>query len=577
MNTWHITTLSTLQILAYQINGITEEQYTFEQADSHYQEKNWETALEAYNSLVSDNPYKGEYWYRLGDIRYQLKNYDESARAYKKSLELGYNPQMAIYNIGRNFALQNNAEDAVKWLEQALKDGKYETSDGARIRQKLETDPDLDNIRTHSEFIKLLPPKIDDDISRIEGWRTDLTYMAERMELVHYNLFHSMSREEWNVAIENLYQKISDLTNHEVIIELMKIAAMVGDSHTWLIPPLPGFGGTKFQFDVIPAMFYEWSDGLFIRSAAPEYRNAVGARVLKVGDVPIELVLDKLKGLLNRNSNEMWVKEMGPLYLGFPAILHALKISRRSDPVEVVIEDDEGSQSTVTFKSEPVTQEILMALIGRGEPSGWIKAGDGEESSTPLWLKNPGNIYWFEYLPNFKLVYFQFDQVRDKPDEKFSDFCRRSFKFINENEVEALIIDIRSNSGGNGLLNQPLIHEIIKCEKINEKGKLFTIIGRGTVSAAMMLTVDLERHTRTIFVGEPTPASPNEISETNLITLPYSQLLVSASCIYWQNSLAWDRRIWIAPDIIAEMSSEDFKSNVDPAMNAILSYLGKSK
>jgi len=167
--------------------------------------------------------------------------------------------------------------------------------------------------------------------------------------------------------------------------------------------------------------------------------------------------------------------------------------------------------------------------------------------------------------------------VRDKPDEKFSDFCRRSFKFINENEVEALIIDIRSNSGGNGLLNQPLIHEIIKCEKINEKGKLFTIIGRGTVSAAMMLTVDLERHTRTIFVGEPTPASPNEISETNLITLPYSQLLVSASCIYWQNSLAWDRRIWIAPDIIAEMSSEDFKSNVDPAMNAILSYLGKSK
>jgi len=350
MNTWHITTLSTLQILAYQINGITEEQYTFEQADSHYQEKNWETALEAYNSLVSDNPCKGEYWYRLGEIRYQLKNYDESTRAYKESLELGRNPHLTTYYIGRNFALQNNAEDAVKWLEQALMDGKYETSDGARIRQKLETDPDLDNIRTNSEFIALLPPKIDDDISRIEGWRTDLTYMAERMELVHYNLFHSMSREEWNVAIENLYQKIPDLTNHEVIIELMKIAAMVGDSHTWLIPPLPGFGGTKFQFDVIPAMFYEWSDGLFIRSAAPEYRNAVGARVLKVGDVPIELVLDKLKGLLNRNSNEMWVKEMGPLYLGFPAILHALKISRRSDTAEVVIEADEGSQSTVTFK-----------------------------------------------------------------------------------------------------------------------------------------------------------------------------------------------------------------------------------
>ena len=188
MNTWYITTVSTLLILAYQINGITEEQYTFEQADYHYQEKNWETALEVYNSLVSDNPYKGEYWYRLGDIRYQLKKYDESTKAYKMSLELGYNPQMTVYNIGRNFALQNNARDAVKWLEQALKDGKYETSDGPEIRQKLETDPDLDNIRNHSSFVALLPPKLHDDVSRIEGWRTDLAFMAQRMELIHYNL-----------------------------------------------------------------------------------------------------------------------------------------------------------------------------------------------------------------------------------------------------------------------------------------------------------------------------------------------------------------------------------------------------
>ena len=577
MNSGHIIILSVCLILAYQNNSVSEEKYTCEQADSYYQDKNWEAALEAYNSLVNNNPCKGEYWYRLGEIRYHLKNYDQSTEAYKMSLELGYNPQMTTYNIGRNFGLQNNAEDAVKWLEKALIDGKYESGKGDKIRSKLETDSDLDKIRTYDEFIPLLPPKLNDDISRIEGWRADLTFMAQRMELIHYNLFQTMSREEWNTAIENLYQKIPDLADHEIIVELMKIVAMVGDGHTQLMPPLPGWAQDRFQFEMIPVMFYEWSDGLFIRSAAPEYKDAVGAKVLKVGNVPLDLTLDMLKAIVTRDSNEMSVKSIGAMALVFPAVLHALKISNHMDQVEIVIENEEGAQSTVIFKSEPMTQEMMMTLVMRTDPSDWIKAKDGVESSTPLWLKNSRNIYGFEYLPDIKLVYFQFDQVRNKPDENFSDFCQRLFDFINESEVEVLVIDIRNNSGGNGLLNHALIHKIIKCEKINQKEKLFTIIGRRTYSAAMMLAVDLERHTHTVFVGEPTPASPNEISEFNPITLPYSRLMVSISCIYWQNSLAWDRLIWIAPDIIAEMTSEDYKSNIDPAMNAILSYLGTGK
>lgn len=577
MNSWLITILLTFLILTYQNNGISKEKYTVEQADSYYQDKNWEAALEAYNSLVNNNPYKGEYWYRLGEILYRLKNYEQSTKEYKMSLELGYNLQKTIYNIGRNFALQNNPEDAVNWLEKALTDGKYETSYGPEIRQKLEMDSNLDKIRTHEGFISLLPPKLNDNISRIEGWRTDLTFMAKRMEQIHYNLFHTMSREEWNRAIKNLYERIPTLADHEVIVELVKIVAMVGDGHTEVTPPLAVLGQDRFQFHMIPVMFYEWSDGLFIRSAATEYKNTVGARVLKVGDVPVVQALDMLKAVLHRDSNDMAIKSGRPVIFAFPAVLHALKISNHMDRVEVIIENDGGSQATVTFKSEPVTQEMVMALAMRTDHPDWITARDDVESSTPLWLKNPQNFFWFEYLSDAKLVYFQFNQVRNKPDEKFSDFCQRLFNFINENEVEALVIDIRSNSGGNGLLNKALIHEIIRCKKINQKGKLFTVIGRRTYSATMMLAVDLESHTQTLFVGEPTPASPNEISEFNPITLPYSRLMVSISCIYWQNSLAWDRRIWIAPDIVAEMTSEDYESNIDPAMNAILSYLGKSK
>ena len=164
MNSWLITITSSFLILANQDNNVGEEKYTFEQADSFFKNKNWEVALEAYNSLVNDNPYKGEYRYRLGEIYYYLNKYDQSTEAYKMSLELGYSPQKVIYNIGRNLAIQGNAEDAVKWLEKALTDGKYETSYGREIRQKLETDSALDKIRSYHGFIPLLPPKPDDNM-----------------------------------------------------------------------------------------------------------------------------------------------------------------------------------------------------------------------------------------------------------------------------------------------------------------------------------------------------------------------------------------------------------------------------
>ena len=124
-------------------------------------------------------------------------------------------------------------------------------------------------------------------------------------------------------------------------------------------------------------------------------------------------------------------------------------------------------------------------------------------------------------------------------------------------------------------LNPSLIHEIIRCDKINQKGKLFTIIGRRTFSAAMNLTVDLERNTHMLFVGEPTGSSPNFVGEGNQIILPYSGITINASSWYHQRSSPGDQRTWIAPDIPAFLTSQDYKSNIDPAIDAILDYLGK--
>src|SRR5262245_4995739 len=69
-----------------------------------------------------------------------------------------------------------------------------------------------------------------------EKWREDLQYMAEQMPLRHKNLFHVMSREAFDAAVENLDDKIPHLCRAEIIVEMARIVAMVGDGHTNIAP-----------------------------------------------------------------------------------------------------------------------------------------------------------------------------------------------------------------------------------------------------------------------------------------------------------------------------------------------------
>jgi len=189
-------------------------------------------------------------------------------------------------------------------------------------------------------------------------------------------------------------------------------------------------------------------------------------------------------------------------------------------------------------------------------------------------LKNIYAPYWFEYAPETKLVYFQFNRVADDPRESLAQFSDRLFKFINEHDVEKLVIDVRRNPGGNTLLLPPLINGLIRCEKINQRGKLFSIIGRHTYSAAQNAATFIERNTKAIFVGEPTGSSPNFIGEENEATfeLPFSKLNVNVSYLFWQSSWPFDYRPWIAPLLYTPPRFELLRANRDSAMEAIEAY-----
>src|SRR5215216_2699429 len=74
------------------------------------------------------------------------------------------------------------------------------------------------------------------DKAEAEKWREDLRHMAREMEARHKNLFHTTTRDQFEGAVRKLNERIPALARHQIIVELARIAASVGDGHTNVAP-----------------------------------------------------------------------------------------------------------------------------------------------------------------------------------------------------------------------------------------------------------------------------------------------------------------------------------------------------
>jgi tetratricopeptide (TPR) repeat protein len=393
------------------------------------------------------------------------------------------------------------------------------------------------------------------DRADAQKWREDLRCLAQMVPLIHKNAFHRASRQEFEDAVRKLEERMPSLARHQIIVELQRIVAMIGDGHTRIdLESDPAIGFHRYA-----VQFYFFKDGLFVRAASSDYAEAVGGRVLRLGHVSGEEAYQKVRSIVSHDS-DMWVRNRVPRLLSIPEVLHALDISDRLDEAQLVVLRD-GKRLTLDLK--PSSGQPGDLSIDMRNPA---------NRPTPLWQKDPHNYFWFDYLEDSRTMYVQYNGVANKRDESIASFFDRVLAFTGSHAVDRLVIDLRLNGGGNNLLNWPLIYNIIRSDKINQRGRLFAIIGRETFSAAQNCVNALENHTKVIFVGEPTGSSPNAYGDAARIGLPNSGIGAFASTIFWQDVDPRDTREWTPPEIAAELTSTDYREGRDPALTAALNY-----
>ncbi len=391
----------------------------------------------------------------------------------------------------------------------------------------------------------ILLPAVGESAPTQAQWREDVRYFARQLPKRHKNLFHSMSREQFEQAVAELDAAIPSLQNHQIIVRLGQIAARVGDGHTGIHIPA--------SFRRYPLGLFRFGGDLRVIAAIPEYERALGSRVVSIGGLPVEEVNARVASCFPSaaNENEWYVLSTSPAFLVRPEVLQTLGIVPGLDQAPFTFEDDEGGRLTLDVK--PVVPDGTLA--GR-----MVRAAATE----PLTRQRRDEKFWFTWLPDTRTVYVSFRGY-----DSLGSNGRALYEFVDAHPTERLVIDMRQNGGGDFFEGRKHIIEPLKRRPaLNQKGRVFVAVGRQTFSAAMVNAIDFRKETSALLVGEPIGERPNSYSENDELTLPNSRLVVSYSTRYYQ---FLDEDVpAVMPDQRIDPAWEAWKAGRDPVMEWIL-------
>jgi len=397
-------------------------------------------------------------------------------------------------------------------------------------------------------------------------WQSDLLFLQQTVHKDYSFLFKNIKSEAFDAEVDKLYKAIPSMKEHEVLAGFARIVSSFKYGHTNI-----GWRESPVKYHVVPVNFYWFSDGMYVEGADKKYTDIIGAKLVNVEGMPVMNALEAVKPLVPV-ENDQYFKAYGLDMLNIPEALNAQKVSKELKTSVTYTFEKDGKKFDKTI--DAIAAFRLPREYGFAKQSeNWMSARN--QASTPYYIKNLDKIYYYEYLPETKTIYVRQSQIQDDKEEAIPAFYKKVFDFIDKNDVERLVLDVRLNGGGNNYKNKPIVTGIIESKKINKPGKFFVIIGRRTFSACQNLVNELSNYTNAVFVGEPTSENINFYGDNRRIELPKTKLPVFLSFAWWQDKPQWENDQWLAPHLAINMSFDEYKNNSDPILEACLNFSDK--
>lgn len=113
-----------------------------------------------------------------------------------------------------------------------------------------------------------------------DDWHTDLDVLAGGLVERDRDPFHEVSREQFDAAVALLHDCIPDLSDSAVLTGFDRVAAMIGDGHT--------FVETDQRYRRFPIELFWYGDQVRVVKAIADDPRILGARLVAIGGMDVE-------------------------------------------------------------------------------------------------------------------------------------------------------------------------------------------------------------------------------------------------------------------------------------------------
>ena len=371
------------------------------------------------------------------------------------------------------------------------------------------------------------------------NWDEDVYFFARNLEDNHADLFHEVSKSEFDRDIQTLRDSTVVFSEKRILLELGKIIGKIGDSHTQL--------QYLTRLDVFPFEVTYFDDGIYLTKVQAGFENALGRKVVEIYGIPIDEVLELFREYIPY-ENESNFKNQVVQYIPFGTFYPYHHGFEDIDLLEVEVEN-------------------LLHLV---LPKGSGDLIDLSTAQTPLFLEDTETFYWHRIIPEDNLLFIQYNSCQERSDLPFESFTDNIDEDIQNNpDIDKLVIDLRHNGGGNSSIMRPLIDQLESyiSEDRFSKEEIYLIIGRRTFSSALLNTLEIKDKIDPVIIGEPSGGKPDHFGEIKTFLLPNSKLKVYYSTKYFENASTDEDSVY--PDLEIPYTSQDFIMGEDPVLEEI--------
>ena len=377
-------------------------------------------------------------------------------------------------------------------------------------------------------------------------WRADLRFLATELPKRHANAFFLISRATFDSEVAALNKRIETANSDEIFVGLQQIVRSIGDGHTGISTPPP-------DRRAMPIAFAKFGADYRVSSAGQGIDQALGARLLKIGGMPIAEVWQRVLTLTPQGELMELRRENALVYLSRGYALHGLEVIPDRNHALYALEDDAGREFSV---------DVQGLAPGQSAP---MKSG---YSDAALRFQKPDQPFWCKAIDEKRAVYCAWHSY-----QKLDENAKAMFALIDQTHPRKLIIDMRDNGGGDNTIGEAqIVKPIAARADLNVKGHLYVLIGPKTFSAAMNNAAQFQDDTHAITVGETIGEKPNSYQEPRQFRLPNSRLVVRASTLFYTFRKTGENAVRPTREIIP--SWDDVKLGRDPALDWVLAQAG---